>query len=252
MEAYQKTVMEQPTRHMIMTSDWNFPLFGSTLFVPEDEDFARDLGNGRMTLLINADGNPTWVEDTWRTQGAKGVDRTFTGATLLEKPDYPLDVEPADPGHWLAQRHRGLPVPTELTDLERCPVCVQAKSRQNQSRTLSLKQPVVQIDFAFVSDAVGGRSITLLNAVDVLTGLGLSVVVPTKGRGTYSQAELRRFILETGRTFCVLQCDPEPARRRLRRRQSLLRCFAHRGETGTRFCWELAGQLVRTVSRAET
>ena len=90
-------------------------------------------------------------------------------------------------------------------------MCVQAKSRQNQSRTLSLKQPVAQVDFAFVSDKVGGPSITLLNAVDVLTGLGLSVVVPTTGQSTYSQAELRRFILETGRTFGVLQCDPEPA-----------------------------------------
>ena len=155
--------------------------------------------------------------DTWRTEGFKELDRTFTGATLFEKPDYPLDVEPADPGHLLA-------VPTEPTDLERmelslthlpfrswCPVCVQAKSRQNQSRTLSLKQPVVQVDFAFVSDKVGGPSIALLNAVDVLTGLELSVVVPTKGWSTYSQAELGRFILETGRTFGVLQCDPEPA-----------------------------------------
>ena len=213
----------------------------STLFVPEDEDFARDLANGRMTLLLDADGNPTWVEDTWRTEGSKELDRTFTGATLFEKLNYPLDVEPADPGHLPAQRPRGLPVSTEPTDLERmehslthlpfrswCPVCVQAKSRQNQSRTLSLKQPVVQVDFAFVSDKVGGPSITLLNAVDALTGLGLSVAVPTNGRSTYSQAELRRFILETGRTFGVLQCDPEPALKALAETVTSDWCFCSR------------------------
>ena len=35
----------------------------------------------------------------------------------------------------------------------------------------------------------------------MLSGLGLAVVTPTKGRSTYTQAELRRFILEVGRTF---------------------------------------------------
>ena len=90
-------------------------------------------------------------------------------------------------------------------------MCVQAKSRQNQSRTLSLKQPVIQLDFSFLSDQAGGPQVTLLNALDVLSGLGLAVVIPTKGRSTYTQAELRRFILEVGRTFGVLQRDPEPA-----------------------------------------
>ena len=134
LEAYQKAVLEQLRQDDPLTNQaydhdlWlELPLVWvrvhylprSTLFVPEDEDFARDLGYGRMTLLIDADGNPTWVEDTWRTEGSKELDRTFTGATLFEKPDYPLDVEPADPGHLLAQRPRGLPVATEPTDLER-------------------------------------------------------------------------------------------------------------------------------------
>ena len=172
LEAYQKAVLEplrqdDPLTNQACDHDlWlELPLVWvrvhylprSSLFVPEGEDFARDLGNGRMTLFIDADGNPTWVEDTWRTEGSKELDRTFTGATLFEKPDYPLDVEPADPGHLLAQRPRGLPVPTEPTDLERmehslthlpfrswCPVCVQAKSRQSQSRTL-LNSPLYRL-----------------------------------------------------------------------------------------------------------
>ena len=42
-----------------------------------------------------------------------------------------------------------------------------------------------------------------------MSGLALSCVVPNKGRSVYAEGELRRFILETGRTFGVLQADPE-------------------------------------------
>ena len=78
-----------------------------------------------------------------------------------------------------------------------------------------MKQPVLQIDFSFLGDKPGGEQITILNVVDVLSGMALSVVIPTKARTPYSQAELRRFVLETGRTLGVLQCDPEPALRNI-------------------------------------
>jgi len=34
--------------------------------------------------------------------------------------------------------------------------------------------------------------VTILNAVDVLTGIGLSVVVPNKGKSLYARAELKK------------------------------------------------------------
>ena len=71
------------------------------------------------------------------------------------------------------------------------------------------------MDFSFLGDKPGEEQITILNVVDVLTGMALSVVTPTKARTPYSQAELPRFVLETGRTFGKLQCDPEPALRTL-------------------------------------
>ena len=75
-----------------------------------------------------------------------------------------------------------------------------------------MKQPVLQMDFSFLGDSPHAKEqITILNVVDVLTNMALSVVIPTKARTPYSQAELRRFVLETGRTFGILQCDPEPA-----------------------------------------
>ena len=89
------------------------------MFVPEDEELVRGLADGRLTLKVDIDGNATWSEDTWRAAGAQPVDFAFTGGTLLEKPDFPLDAEPENSGDLLAQRPRGLPVPTGPTDLGR-------------------------------------------------------------------------------------------------------------------------------------
>ena len=89
-----------------------------------------------------------------------------------------------------------------------CKICVQSKSKQNPSRTLKSRQPVLQKDYSFIGDKPGEPQITCLNVVDVMSGLALSVVVPCKGgssRSVYAQAELRRFVLETGRTFGILQ-----------------------------------------------
>ena len=87
----------------------------------------------------------------------------------------------------------------------------QAKSKQNHSRTLKTKQAVIQLDYAVLGDNSDDSQVTLFTAINLLSGLGLSCVVPSKGRSVYAQAELRRFILETGRTFGILQIDPEPA-----------------------------------------
>ncbi|OLP97472.1 Retrovirus-related Pol polyprotein from transposon TNT 1-94 [Symbiodinium microadriaticum] len=200
----------------------------NTLFVPEDAHFEEQLGNGRMTLVVrpDADAAPFWHADVWRKTGATLVSEPFVGATCFEKADLQLvDVEPEAP-EYVAHRPKGLKQPGEPTLTERlehelthlpfkpwCEVCVRAKSKQAKSRRLSLKQPVLQMDFSFLGDKPGGEQITILNVVDVLTNMALSVVIPTKARTPYSQAELRRFVLETGRTFGVLQCDPEPALR---------------------------------------
>ena len=131
--------------------------------------------------------------------------------------------EVADPDLYesAARRPKGLPAPGEPTLTERrehelthlpfrswCPTCVRAKSKQNHSRTLKTKQPVIQLDYAFLGDNSENPQVTLVTAIDLLSGLGLSCVAPNKGRSVYAQAELRRFVLETGRTFGILQIDP--------------------------------------------
>ena len=176
------------------------------------------------------------------------ISSPFVGATCFDKVE--LSVEQVEPeaADYVAQRPKALKQPSEPTLTERlehelthlpfrpwCDVCVRSKSRQSKSRKLSMKQPVLQMDFSFLGDSPHAKEqitilnvvdvltnmalsvphakeqITILNVVDVLTNMALSVVIPTKARTPYSQAELRRFVLETGRTFGILQCDPEPA-----------------------------------------
>ena len=181
-----------------------------------------------MTLVVrpDTDAAPFWHADVWRKTGATLVSEPFVGATCFEKADLQLvDVEPEAPDY-VARRPKGLKQPGEPTLTERLEhelthlpfkpwreVCVRSKSKQAKSRRLSLKQPVLQMDFSFLGDKPGGEQITILNVVDVLTNMALPVVIPTKACTPYSPAELRRFVLETGRTFGVLQCDPEPALR---------------------------------------
>ena len=183
-----------------------------------------------MTLVVRpeSDAAPFWHADVWRKIGATLVCEPFVGATCFEKADLQLvDVEPEAP-QYVARRPKGLKQPGEPTLTERlehelthlpvkpwCEICVRAKSKQAKSCRLSLKQPVLQMDFSFLGDKPGEEQIKILNVVDVLTPMALSVVIPTKARTPYSQAELHRFVLETGRTFGKLQCDPEPVLRAL-------------------------------------
>ncbi len=52
-------------------------------------------------------------------------------------------------------------------------------------------------------------------SLDVPTGPSTAVVVPNKGRHSYSVAELKKFIYETGRPYGILQYDKEPVLRAL-------------------------------------
>ena len=204
----------------------------STLFVPGEQlqggPVFCDLSGARVTITL-ADYDDTMLnEDVWTSVGEKPLSvEMVRGATCLEKKDLLVHEVPevADPDlhESSARRLKGLPAPAEPTLTEQrehelthlplrswCPTCVRAKSEQNHSRTLRTKQPVIQLDYAFLGDNSDDSQVTLLTSIDLLSGLGLSCVVPSKRGSAFAQAELRRFILETGRTFGILQIDPEP------------------------------------------
>ena len=200
----------------------------TTLFTPRELDLIggpslEDLGSQRMTLCVTSVGN-IWKHDTWTVDKLE-VFEPFTGLTLFdlsEKDVYdPLPLPEVDIDT-SAHVPRSLQVPKEPTAQERaehelthlpfrswCKTCVMSKSRQDHSKKLRLKQPVLQCDYSFFTDPKVEGSVTILNVRDVMSGLALACVVPNKGRSVYAEGELRRFILETGRTFGVLQADPE-------------------------------------------
>ena len=177
LEAFKVTLLEQlneqdPATGQPYTHDvWlNFPTvwalmhyeLRSNLFVPNDPDFEQQLGDGRMTLIVRPDMDQEvlWHCDNWRQIGIGEGLEAFIGATCFEKAE--LEVAQAEPegDDFVAQRPKGLKQPGEPTLTERlehelthlpfrpwCEVCLKAKSKQAKSKKLSLRQPVLQMDF---------------------------------------------------------------------------------------------------------
>ena len=71
-------------------------------------------------------------------------------------------------------------------------------------------QPVIQCDYAYLTFG-DSQSVTLLTTVDVATSMSMAVAVQQKGATKHAVTELRRFVLEVGRAYGVLQSDQEPA-----------------------------------------
>ena len=137
---------------------------------------------------------------------------------------------------------RGLKVPPEPTASERrqyelthlpyrdwCPHCVKDKGRHGASKKQLDRHPVIQVDYCFHSTDPQLPLRKLLTAVDIVTGVGMSVVVPSKGSDNYAVAEWKKFIYECGRTFGISQYDQEKSLKAL--------C--------TRVCAELGGLSIR-------
>ena len=121
-----------------------------------------------------------------------------------------------------ARPAKGLKIPGESSISERrqyelthlpyrdwCPLYVKAKGRHGASKKIIDRQPVIQIDYCYHATHKELPLQKILSACDVQTGLGLAVVVPSKGENEYAKAELKKFIYECGRTFGVLQYDQE-------------------------------------------
>ena len=61
-----------------------------------------------------------------------------------------------------------------------CPICVQGKGRQDNFKKQQSRQPVIQVDFAYIKSQQGPKTIPVLTAVDVTTQLCMAVMVPDK------------------------------------------------------------------------
>ena len=129
-------------------------------------------------------------------------------------------IQDTDDKH--ARVAKGLKVPGEPSASERaqhelthlpfrdwCPHCVKSKGRHGPAKKQSDRQPVIQVDYCFQATHPDLPLRKILSACDVQTGLGMAVIVPSKGENNYAVAELKKFIYECGRTFGILQYDQE-------------------------------------------
>ena len=143
---------------------------------------SSDLSGARVTITLGDYDGVMLNEDVWTSDGEKLLSvEMVRGATCLQKKD--LLVEVADPDLYesSARRPKGLPAPAEPTLTER----VWVKSKRNHSRTLKTKQPVIQLEYAFLDDTNDDPQVTLLTAIDLLSGL---CIVPNNGRSVYAHA----------------------------------------------------------------
>ena len=91
-----------------------------------------------------------------------------------------------------------------------CPICVQGKGRQDNYKKQQSRQPVIQVDFAYIKSQQDPKTIPVLTAVDVTTQLCVAGMVPdTPSMMDYMINNLQAFIFECGRTQGILQSDNE-------------------------------------------
>ena len=193
-----------------------------TLYVPDETEVPHDLlGSYRLTLFYktSTDQDGKSFVDQWNTDNSRDAGFVWTGLTLFQTSDCIPDTVVEQGTHDKAARDaKALPRPNEPTEQQRathnlthlpyrswCEHCVKAKGRENHSKRQVDRQPVIQVDYCFVNTGPDVGQRTILTAVDVQTGLSTAVVVPNKGRHSYSVAELKTFIYETGRTNGILQ-----------------------------------------------
>ncbi len=92
-----------------------------------------------------------------------------------------------------ARRARGRPQPTQemeehaLTHMPYtswCPICVKAKGKQDAYKQQQSKQPVIQIDFAYLKTPTDEQSLAALTAVDVQSQLTMHGTCSTRQSNT--------------------------------------------------------------------
>jgi hypothetical protein len=147
-----------------------------------------------------------------------------------DPPTVPTDVLPQPEPSLEARKEKGLPTPYTPTETERqlhnpthlpyrdwCTHCVNGKGKEAQHRKLGNdRTPTVQLDYQFITqpkrqlaqdeqpDANNSHIVTVLVAVDTLSGLALEAQVNSEGADKLAETELCKVLIEIRRTNCIL------------------------------------------------
>ncbi|CAE7876163.1 unnamed protein product, partial [Symbiodinium sp. KB8] len=111
------------------------------------------------------------------------LDRLTAGGNAEQQTDDKSAVKPKMvkvPGK-PSESERRLHEMTHLPYRDWCDHCVRSKGRQSHAVKKNDRQPVIQIDFSFLSTENDLPKRTILNATDVQTGYSMAVVLPAKG-----------------------------------------------------------------------
>ena len=198
----QSSTVRNPVRNSQGSPDLNTD-HGRTLYVPEEIKVPHNcLGLHRLPLFheTGTDQDGKLYENQWNMDNNRDIGFTWTGLTLFRISNCNPDTVVEQETHEKAARdtktlHRSNE-PTEqqrathnLTHLPYrswCEHCVQAKSREKQSKRQTVKQPVIQIDYCVVQTGPDVGKRLVLIAVDIQIGLATAVLVAHKGRHKYS------------------------------------------------------------------
>ena len=206
-------------------------LLRTTLFTPTDgpgHPPISTLEPHRTTITHNNFGEVSQRKDDWTVMGNAALPFQWKGTTRFTvKKDYEYIQENHDEEqqheHHEAHRAIGLrqpqqPTPQQIAEhnvthlpyRNWCPICVQGKGRQDNYKKQQSRQPIIQVDFAYIKSQQDPKTIPVLTAVDVTTQLCMAVLVPDKpSMMDYMINNLQAFIFERGRTHGILQSDNE-------------------------------------------
>eukprot|EP00435_Cladocopium_sp_Y103_P020287 s1005_g4.t4 len=200
----------------------------TTYYVPTQADGGPDVNNllpTRTTIIHPTDGTrPRRVDDQWTTDPQPEEATLWTGSTNLEeKAEYKDQFESDDEEHQPAVKAKAATTPytptpqevqehnlTHLPYRNWCPICVQGRGRATNHPTQKSKQPVIQVDFAYIKAHEDKEATPVLTAIDVQTGLCMAAMIPDKQQlFDYATNCLQTFLIESGRTEAILQSDQE-------------------------------------------
>ena len=181
----------------------------------------------RTTFIKPIDGTRGHrVDDEWTIEPQPSQTQQWTGSTNFgERITYKEEIDddeyqhtssaipakatktPAQPTHQEIIEHNL----THMPYRDWCPICVQGRGKASAHQKQRSRKPIIQIDFAFMRGFNDPMASPVLTAIDVETGLCTAALIPNKqSMMDYCINTIIAFIMETGRTTCILQSDSEP------------------------------------------
>ena len=167
-------------------------------YVPTPEDTGTDINKLLPTRYpnIHSENNIRRIEDNWTTEPQPTRKEQCTGSTTFEESmEYSEDLLTEDDTHPDGNtiRAKAMTMPTQPTPQEIqehnitrmpyriwCPIYVQAKGRQANHPNQTSRQPILQVDFTYITSFGDKFPTPILTAIDIQPGMAMAAVITDK------------------------------------------------------------------------